>query len=165
MNLNDVNRGIVPHKKRKRVGRGPGSGHGKTAGRGHKGARSRSGWRAKLGFEGGQVPLIRRIPKRGFNNKRFATQIAAVNVAVLEKEFATGDEVTPDVLQSRGLLKGVFQELKILGDGELSKTLRVSAHRFSRQAKEKIEKAGGQVVVLPGRAPVVKNVKSNRKTQ
>ncbi|MGQ9605327.1 MAG: 50S ribosomal protein L15 [Thermogutta sp.] len=165
MNLNDVNRGIVPHKKRKRVGRGPGSGHGKTAGRGHKGARSRSGWHAKLGFEGGQIPLIRRIPKRGFNNKRFTVQVAAVNVAVLEKEFGAGDEVTPEVLRSRGLLKGVFQELKILGDGELSKNLRVSAHRFSRQAREKIEKAGGQTIILPGRAPVVKNIKSTSKTQ
>ena len=165
MNLNDVNRGIVPHKRRKRVGRGLGSGHGKTAGRGHKGARSRSGWRAKSGFEGGQVPLIRRIPKRGFNNKRFATQIAVVNVAVLEEEFAPGDVVSPEVLRSRGLLKGVFQELKILGDGELSKTLRVSAHRFSRQAKEKIEKAGGEVVVLPGPSPVEKNVKGSSKTQ
>jgi len=164
MNLNDVNRGIVPHKKRKRVGRGPGSGHGKTAGRGHKGARSRSGWRAKLGFEGGQVPLIRRVPKRGFNNKRFATQIAVINVALLEKEFAPGDEVSPEVMRSRGLLKGAFQELKILGDGELSKKLRVSAHRFSRQAKEKIEKAGGQAVVLPGAAPVEKKVKSKSKT-
>ncbi len=163
MNLNDVNRGIVPHKKRKRIGRGPGSGHGKTAGRGHKGARSRSGWKAKLGFEGGQIPLIRRIPKRGFNNKRFATQVAAINVGVLDQEFSPGEEVTPEVLRSRGLLKGAFQELKILGDGEVSKNLRISAHRFSRQAREKIEKAGGQVVILPGHATVAQDSKTDAK--
>lgn len=154
MNIDQVNRGIVKHKKRKRVGRGPGSGHGKTCGRGHKGARSRSGWRQKGGFEGGQMPVIRRVPKRGFNNSRFALKIAEINLQVLERCFADGAEVTPAALEQRGLLKTAYDEVKILGDGELTKKLSVAAHRFSRSAKEKIEKAGGQAVVLPGRTPV-----------
>lgn len=160
MNIDEVNRGIVGHKKRTRVGRGPGSGHGKTSGRGHKGARSRSGWRQKAGFEGGQMPLIRRVPKRGFNNARFARRIAEINLEVLEKTFADGDVITPGVLEERGLLKGTYEELKILGDGELTKKLTISAHRFSRAAKEKIEKAGGQVQVLPGPTPVEEKKKA-----
>ncbi|GIX02324.1 MAG: 50S ribosomal protein L15 [Thermogutta sp.] len=162
MNIDQVNRGIVKHKPRKRVGRGPGSGHGKTCGRGHKGARSRSGWRQKPGFEGGQMPLIRRVPKRGFNNARFAPRIAEVNVEVLEKLFADGSEINPDVLRERGVIKGVFDEVKILGDGELTKKLVVAAHRFSRSAKEKIEKAGGQAVVLPGKTPVEEKKKQKK---
>ncbi|HOA52983.1 MAG: 50S ribosomal protein L15 [Thermogutta sp.] len=160
MNIDQVNRGVVTHKKRKRVGRGPGSGHGKTCGRGHKGARSRSGWREKAGFEGGQMPLIRRVPKRGFNNARFALRIAEINLEVLEKAFADGDEVTPEILEQRGLVKRVYDELKILGNGELTKKLSVSAHRFSRSAKEKIEKAGGKVIVLPGKTPVEEKKKA-----
>jgi large subunit ribosomal protein L15 len=160
MNIDQVNRGIVTHKKRKRVGRGPGSGHGKTSGRGHKGARSRSGWRQKAGFEGGQMPLIRRVPKRGFNNARFARRIAEINIDTLEKSFSDGDVITPEVLEERGLLKRVYDELKVLGDGELTKKLTVSAHRFSRSAKEKIEKAGGQVQILPGKKPVEEKKKT-----
>jgi len=160
MNIDQVNRGIVTHKKRKRVGRGPGSGHGKTSGRGHKGARSRSGWRQKAGFEGGQMPLIRRVPKRGFNNARFARRIAEINLNILEKSFSDGDVITPQVLEERGLLNRVYDELKVLGDGELTKKLTVSAHRFSRSAKEKIEKAGGQVQILPGKKPVEEKKKA-----
>jgi len=160
MNIDQVNRGIVTHKKRKRVGRGPGSGHGKTSGRGHKGARSRSGWRQKAGFEGGQMPLIRRVPKRGFNNARFARRIAEINLNILEKSFSDGDVITPQILEERGLLKRVYDELKVLGDGELTKKLTVSAHRFSRSAKEKIEKAGGQVQILPGKKPVEEKKKA-----
>jgi large subunit ribosomal protein L15 len=156
MNLNDVHRGIHRNKAKKRVGRGPGSGHGKTASRGHKGQGSRTGYSASPVFEGGQMPLVRRIPKRGFNN-RWAETVAIVNLATLEKHFQGGDEVTAESLRQKGLLRGAFDLLKVLGDGELSKGLKVSAHRFSRSAAEKIEKAGGQTIVLPGKKPVVKN--------
>ena len=161
MNLNDVHRGIRKHKKRKRVGRGPGSGHGKTCGRGSKGQRSRSGFSRHPTFEGGQMPLVRRIPKRGFHN-RWALSVAVVNVGDLEERFQTDDEVNPQTLQAKNLAKGRFDLLKILGDGQLTKKLKVSAHRFSKSAREKIEQAGGQVVVLPGKAPVVKNQQRSR---
>ncbi|HUT10665.1 MAG TPA: 50S ribosomal protein L15 [Thermoguttaceae bacterium] len=156
MNLNDVHRGIKKFKRSKRVGRGAGSGHGKTCGRGHKGQRSRAGYSVHPTFEGGQMPLVRRIPKRGFNN-RWAATVAIVNVGDLEKQFDDGEEVSPESLKTKHLAKGRYDLLKVLGNGELTKKLTVSAHRFSRQATEKIEKAGGQAVVLPGKAPVVKN--------
>ena len=156
MNLNDVHHGIRKRKKRKRIGRGPGSGHGKTAGRGSKGQRARAGWSCHPTFEGGQMPLVRRVPKRGFHN-RWAPAVAVVNVGDLEEPFQAGDEVNPDSLKAKNLAKGRFDLLKILGDGQLSKRLVVSAHRFSKSAREKIEQAGGQVVVLPGKAPVAKN--------
>jgi large subunit ribosomal protein L15 len=156
MNLDDVHRGIHKHKNRKRIGRGPGSGHGKTCGRGHKGQGSRAGASQKPTFEGGQMPLVRRIPKRGFHN-RFALSVAVVNVGDLEERFGAGEEVNLETLQARNLAKGRFDLLKILGNGQLTKRLTVSAHRFSKSAREKIEQAGGQVVVLPGKAPVVKN--------
>ena len=161
MNLNDVHRGIRKRKKRKRVGRGPGSGHGKTCGRGHKGQASRAGWSRHPTFEGGQMPLVRRIPKRGFHN-RWAQTVAVVNVADLEERFQAGEEVTLQTLQAKNLAKGRFDLLKILGDGQLTKRLKVSAHRFSKSAREKIEQAGGQVVVLAGKAPVVKNKQRSR---
>ncbi|HUT91140.1 MAG TPA: 50S ribosomal protein L15 [Thermoguttaceae bacterium] len=161
MNLNDVHRGIQKHKKRRRVGRGPGSGHGKTSGRGHKGQGSRAGFSLHPTFEGGQMPLVRRIPKRGFNN-RWALSVAIVNVGDLEERFQADDDVDPDTLRAKDLAKGRFDLLKILGDGQLTKKLKVSAHRFSKSAREKIEQAGGQVVVLPGKAPVVKNKQRSR---
>ncbi|MEQ8790041.1 MAG: 50S ribosomal protein L15 [Pirellulaceae bacterium] len=153
MNLHDVNRGINKHKKAKRLGRGPGSGQGKTSGRGHKGHKSRSGYSRKAVFQGGAMPLVRRVPKRGFNNK-FALTVFAVNVSDLERAFAAGDEVTPATLREKSLAKARYDLLKVLGDGELTKKLKVSAHRFSASAREKIEKAGGEVVVLPGKTPV-----------
>ena len=156
MNLNDVHRGIHKNKKRKRVGRGPGSGHGRTAGRGNKGQHARSGSSISPLFEGGQMPLVRRIPKRGFNN-RWARTVVTVNVASLETHFQNGEEITPESLVSKGLVRNRHDMLKVLGNGELTKKLTVSAHKFSRQATEKIEKAGGQAVVLPGVKPVVKN--------
>ncbi len=161
MNLNDVHRGIQKYKKRKRIGRGTGSGHGKTCGRGHKGQKSRAGYSRRATFEGGQMPLVRRIPKRGFNN-RWAQTVAIVNLRDLEDRFDDGDEVTPDSLKANNLAKGRYQVLKVLADGELTKKLTVSAHKFSRQALEKIEKAGGQAVVLPGKAPVVKNKQKSK---
>jgi len=150
MNLNDVHRGIQKNKKRKRVGRGSGSGHGKTCGRGHKGQASRAGWSQHPVFQGGAMPLVRRIPKRGFNN-RFAKTVAVLNVSDLEKAFQAGDEVTVELLRSRNLAKGRFDEVKVLGSGELTKKLTVSAHRFSKAAQAKIEAAGGSVVVLPSK--------------
>jgi large subunit ribosomal protein L15 len=156
MNLNDVHHGIHKNKARTRIGRGPGSGHGKTASRGHKGQRSRTGYSSSPIFEGGQMPLVRRIPKRGFNN-RWAETVAVVNLGCLERRFQSGEEVTPAALREKGIVRGRFDLLKVLADGELSKALKVSAHRFSRAAAEKIEKAGGQAVVLPGKKPVVKN--------
>jgi large subunit ribosomal protein L15 len=156
MNLNDIHRGIHKNKSRKRIGRGPGSGHGKTATRGHKGQGSRSGYSSSPIFEGGQMPLVRRIPKRGFHN-RWADTVATVNLGALERHFQSGEDVTPEALRSKDIVKGRYDVLKVLGDGELTKNLKISAHKFSRSALEKIEKAGGQAVVLPGKAPVVKN--------
>ncbi len=156
MNLNDVHQDITKFKKRKRIGRGPGSGHGKTSGRGHKGQRSRAGASFHPTFEGGQMPLVRRIPKRGFNN-RWADAVAIVNLGDLDARFNDGDEVTPDTLKANNLAKGRYDVLKVLGDGELTKKLKVTAHRFSKSAIEKIEKAGGETVVLPGKKPVPKN--------
>jgi large subunit ribosomal protein L15 len=158
MNLNDVHRGIKKNKARKRLGRGIGSGQGKTAGRGHKGQKSRAGTSYNPVFQGGTANTVIKVPKRGFHNK-WALRVAAVNVAALEKHFNAGDEITPETLTAKNLTKGRFDELKLLGDGELTKKLKVSAHRFSETAKEKIEKAGGQAIVIPGPAPVVKNVK------
>ena len=156
MNLNDVNRGIQKHKKPKRVGRGVGSGHGKTSGRGHKGQGARAGWSRLSVFEGGQMPLVRRIPKRGFHN-RFALSVVVVNLGDLEKRFQPGDEVSPETLRTKNLCRGQYDVLKVLGQGALTKSLKVSAHRFSRSAREKIQQAGGEAVVLPGKKPVVKN--------
>jgi large subunit ribosomal protein L15 len=126
---------------KKRVGRGPGSGHGKTSGRGEKGQKSRSGYSGKRGFEGGQMPLHRRLPKRGFTNI-FKTDYAVVNVSDLER-FDNGASVDEAMLRQAGLVKGSHDGVKVLGDGELSKKLTVSATKFSKSAKEIIEKAGG----------------------
>ncbi len=156
MNLNDVNAGIQKNSATKRLGRGTGSGLGKTSGRGHKGQGSRAGFSMPSYFEGGQMPLARRIPKRGFTN-RFADKVLGINVGDLEPCFGNGDTVSPQVLKERKIVKAVFDQLKILGTGELTKSLTVMAHRFSETAKQKIEAAGGSVVVLPGPAPVVKN--------
>ncbi len=145
MQLNDVNRGINKFKSRKRIGRGCGSGIGKTAGRGHKGHKSRSGYSRKPTF---QASLIRRIPKRGFNNK-WAVTVFAVNVGRLSEVFDDGAEVTLAELSQRNIAKGTFDEVKILGDGEITKKLTITAHRFSKSAEEKIVAAGGKVVKLP----------------
>jgi large subunit ribosomal protein L15 len=144
MILNDVHRGITKNRKRKRIGRGPGSGHGKTAGKGHKGHTSRSGYSRKPTFQGGAMPMVRRVPKRGFNN-RWAVTVFAVNIGALNDAFDDGAEVTLEELSKRHLAKGTFDEVKILGDGEMTKKLTVSAHRFSKSAEEKITKAGGVV--------------------
>lgn len=153
MSLHEVNVGIHKHKDPIRIGRGVGSGKGKTSGKGHKGQIARAGWKQLPIFQGGGSPLVRRVPKRGFTNS-FALTVANINVSDLQELFAAGEEVTIAALQSKGLLKKQFDELKVLGNGELSKKLTVSAHRFSESAKEKIEKAGGSVTVLQRRTPV-----------
>jgi len=142
MRLSELKPARGATKKPKRVGRGPGSGHGKTATRGHKGHKQRSGFRTKRGFEGGQMPLVRRIPKRGFTNI-FKTEYEIVNVEMLAK-FKANTEVTPELLKERGIVKGKLK-LKILGNGEISVPLKVRAHKFSKSAKEKIMKAKGEV--------------------
>ena len=136
-------------RERKRVGRGPGSGLGKTAGRGEKGQKSRSGYARKTGFEGGQMPLHRRVPKRGFSNARFRKEFAEVNLGRLEI-FEAGTIITPEVLLKQGIVKRVRDGVKILGKGDLTKPLTVHAHRFSAKARERIAGLGGKVEVLEG---------------
>jgi large subunit ribosomal protein L15 len=134
------------HKK-KRVGRGPGSGLGKTAGRGNKGQKSRSGYSGKVGFEGGQMPLQRRLPKRGFTNI-FKKQWIEVTLATLEQSFEAGDSITPETMHERGVIAKGKRDVVVLGTGELTKSLTVSAHRFTKGARAKIEGAGGTVNVI-----------------
>lgn len=129
-------------KVRKRVGRGTGSGHGKTCGRGHKGAGSRAGARSVSLFEGGQMPLFRRLPKRGFSNYKFATRYEIVNVSQLER-FDDGADVGIEQLSNAGLIDSLKNKVKILGDGELTKRLQVTAHKFSKTAEQKIVGCGG----------------------
>ena len=143
MIINDVHRGIQKRRKRKRIGRGPGSGHGKTAGRGHKGFGSRAGASARRGYEGGQMPLFRRLAKRGFSNVAFAAKVAIVNVGALERTFEDGATVRPETLAETGLTTGSYDLVKILGKGDLNKKLTVQAHQFSKSAEQKIVAAGG----------------------
>ncbi|OGL44178.1 MAG: 50S ribosomal protein L15 [Candidatus Schekmanbacteria bacterium RBG_16_38_11] len=133
-------------RKVKRVGRGPGSGHGKTSGKGHKGQKARSGGQVHRGFEGGQMPLQRRLPKRGFHNI-FRKEFAVINLKDLEK-YEASKEVTPVLLLEDGKISKIKDGLKILGEGDLSKPLKIYAHKFSQEALKKIEKAGGKAVVL-----------------
>jgi large subunit ribosomal protein L15 len=134
------------HSK-KRIGRGHGSGQGAQAGRGHKGAQSRSGFKFKRGFEGGQMPLHRRVPKRGFHNP-FRTEYAVVNLDAIEKQFESGAEVTPELLREKGLVHGKRAPIKVLARGDVSKKLTVKAHKFSGKAAEKLAAAGGAAQVL-----------------
>ncbi|TWU05499.1 50S ribosomal protein L15 [Stieleria varia] len=159
MNLNDVHRGIQKFRKRKRIGRGPGSGHGKTSGRGHKGHKSRSGYSRKPSFQGGAMPMFRRIPKRGFNN-RWAVTVFAVNIGKLNDHFDDGADVTLESMAAKDVAKGSFDEVKVLGDGELTKKLNVHAHRFSKSAEEKILAAGGTVNKLVAKRTPAERVAS-----
>jgi large subunit ribosomal protein L15 len=148
MNLHDLTPARGAKKRRKRIGRGPGSGHGKTSTKGHKGLLARSGGGKRPGFEGGQMPLIRRLPKFGFTNP-FRTEYAIVNL----KSFAewTGTEtITPQVMVDAGLVKRKKLPIKILGNGDLNKSLVVQAHKFSKSAEAKIQAAGGRVEVIGG---------------
>ncbi len=135
-------------KARKRVGRGPGSGTGKTSGRGEKGQKSRSGASISAWFQGGQTPIYRRIPKRGFNNKRFETKFATINLSDLDKHFKDGDLVTPEILKEKGIIKKELSGIKVLANGEITKKLTVKANRFSSAAVTKIENAGGKAEVI-----------------
>jgi large subunit ribosomal protein L15 len=147
MMIHEITKSVGKHKARKRVGRGESSGQGKTCGRGHKGAASRSGWKRRAGYEGGQMPLIRRIPKRGFSNVQFRTLYHVVNVRHLQTHCDEGSAVTAQVLLKAGVIRDTKLPLKILGDGDLSKKLDVTAGRFSAAAKQKIEAAGGTTTV------------------
>jgi large subunit ribosomal protein L15 len=153
MKLNELKPAHGAVKKSFRRGQGPGSGNGKTAGRGHKGQHSRSGSKHRPGFEGGQMPLHRRVPKRGFTNI-FRKEYSIVNLDTLERLFAAGAEVRLDDARSHDLLRSGSAGLKVLGDGEITKALVIHAHKVSARAKEKIEAAGGRVelVAAPGPA-------------
>jgi large subunit ribosomal protein L15 len=147
MELHDLHPAPGAKKGRKRIGRGPGSGKGKTAGRGHKGQKSRSGYSRRYGFEGGQMPLVRRIPKRGFTNI-FRIEFQVVNLRDLEREFADGDTVSVEALIEKGLVRGGKRPVKVLGDGDLKKKLTVQVHKFSHSARAGIENAGGSCEVV-----------------
>ena len=149
MQLHDVHHGIHRRKKRKRVGRGTGSGHGKTSSKGHKGHASRQGFKLSPLFEGGQMPLARRVPKRGFVNGKFKKAYIIVNLEDLEAHFEAGAIVDEAALRAKGLVKGRHDDgIKILGDGEVSKPLTIHAQKFSESAAAKITAAGGSVVVV-----------------
>ena len=143
-NLKTAERSKFP---KKRVGRGPGSGNGVQAGRGHKGAKSRSGFKFKRGFEGGQMPLQRRVPKRGFHNE-FRTEYAVVNLDTLAERFDAGTVITPELLREQGLVRSRHQRIKVLARGDIAKKLTVRAHKFSGKAAEKLAAAGGAAEVL-----------------
>jgi len=146
MRIHDARPKPGSRRARKRVGRGHGSGSGKTAGRGENGAKSRSGYRRKVGFEGGQLPLVRRIPKRGFKNP-FRTEWAEVNLDQLGR-FDAGAVVDPETLRSAGLIKGRYDKVVVMGRGEIETSLQVKVHRFTKSAVSKIEAAGGSAEVL-----------------
>ncbi len=152
MNLHEAKGLGLRYKARKRVGRGSGSGHGKTSGRGHKGAKSRSGWSMRIGWEGGQMPLFRRIPKRGFNNKNFRKVFTIINVSDLEGAFDSGTTITLAAVIERGLTSQEKHSdlFKVLGNGDLKKKLNVHAHAVTASARAKIEAAGGMVEIIPG---------------
>ena len=162
MNLIEAKSLGLTHKNRKRIGRGIGSGHGKTSGRGHKGAKARSGWHQRIGQEGGQMPLFRRIPKRGFNNKNFKRFYTIINVGVLEGAFTDGATVDLVAVLATGLVSKEkhTNKFKVLGDGELKKKLHVKADAVTASARTKIEAAGGKVELIP---EVVYRAKFERK--
>jgi len=153
MRLHDLKPNPGAKHRRKRLGIGESSGKGKTSGKGHKGQKARSGGSIRPGFEGGQMPLFRRLPKRGFNNAAFKTVYGVVNLDSLEKLFSAGDTVNEAALRKVGLVKGRFDGVKILGRGEITKALTIQVDEVSETAREKIEKAGGSVVILAAAQP------------
>ena len=155
MRLHDLKPRPGAKHRRKRLGQGESSGHGKTSGRGGKGQTARSGSSIRIGFEGGQMPLIRRIPKRGFNNARHTVAYCPVNLEALN-QFDDGARVDIEALRKAGLANGPVKLIKVLGDGELKKKLTVTAHKFSASAKQKIEAAGGTCEVVGAKAQAVK---------
>jgi len=148
MMIHDITAKVGKHKSRKRIGRGEASGQGGTAGRGHKGAKSRSGYKRRPAFEGGQMPLTRRMPKIGFSNAKFRNQYHVVNIRLLEDRLDDGATVDAAMLVDKGIIRDTELPVKVLGDGELTKKLTVTAAKFTRSAREKIEKAGGSVNVV-----------------
>ena len=147
MKLHTLEQPAGAFSSRKRLGRGAGSGLGKTSGKGHKGQNARTSGGVRPGFEGGQLPLFRRLPKRGFTNAQFKTKYAVINLSDLNK-FDKGAEVTPELLKEMGLVKNGLDGIKVLGNGTLEKKLTVKAHKFSSKAKEEIEKLGGKAEVI-----------------
>lgn len=147
MKLNNITPTEGAFKERKRVGRGTGSGLGKTSGKGHKGQNARSGGGVRVGFEGGQLPLFRRLPKRGFSNAKFKIRYAVINLSDLDK-FAEGTEVNPALLKEMGIVKNALDGIKVLGNGKLTKKLTVKANKFSETAKKEIEALGGTIEVI-----------------
>ena len=147
MKLNELKFNEDSKKKRSRVGRGSSSGSGKTSGKGHKGQKARSGYSRKAGFEGGQLPLYRRLPKRGFSNYEFKIEYAIINLDDLNS-FEEDIVVTPEILKDTGIVKKQLNGIKVLGNGKLEKKLTVRAHKFSKTAKEKIEASGGKIEVI-----------------
>jgi large subunit ribosomal protein L15 len=158
MDLTKVHQGCQKRKLKKRVGRGIGSGHGKTAGRGAKGQFASAGARLPgITFVGGQTPFFRRVPKRGFSNGSYAKHYNVVNLGDIDAVFSTGEEVTPETLKAKGLAKKPADGVRILGDGELTKSLNIRAHGFSKSALAKIEAKGGKADVIPPPKKPVKN--------
>ncbi len=148
MKINELKPAEGSKKKPKRIGRGPGSGHGKTSTKGHKGQKARSGGAKGAGFEGGQMPLQRRLPKRGFSNAPFKKEYAVVNIDDLNKIADEVDVITPDILLEKGIVKKLKDGLKILGNGDINKSIIVKTHAISKSARQKIESKGGKVEVL-----------------
>lgn len=156
-NLTDANSGVKKNRRPNRVGRGPGSGHGKTAARGMNGQGSRAGFSLSAAFEGGQMPLARRIPKRGFNNKRFAEPVESVTLALIAANIDPANEVTPELLREKGLVEKAGSYVKVIGADELPGAYTMKVHAVSKGALALIEKAGGKVEILPRKKAVVKN--------
>ncbi|MDO5579913.1 MAG: 50S ribosomal protein L15 [Planctomycetia bacterium] len=157
MDISTVNQGVNKKKSSRRVGRGPGSGQGKTAGRGSNGQGSRAGFSMSPAFEGGQMPLARRIPKRGFNNKEFAEPVEAVTLANIVRYFDGTQVITPELLREKGLISGKRVYVKIIGNCELDKKFDFEVHAVSKGSAKLIEQAGGKIGILPKKKPVVKN--------
>lgn len=145
---NEITSVAGAHKRPKRVGRGKGSGHGKTCGRGHKGCGQRAGYSMRASYEGGQMPLFRRIPKRGFSNFNFERRYEIVNVSQLERVFDDGSTITVETLVSAGLVDNLKSKIKVLGDGQLTKKLDITAQKFSKSAEQKISGCGGTAKVV-----------------
>ncbi len=163
MNLEEVNQGVTTNRARKRIGRGIGSKTGKTSGRGHNGHKSRSGYSRHPMFSGSDTPVYMRTPKRGFHN-RFAVTVVGVNVGAINKAFNDGDEVTPSVVRHKGVVKVRFDELKILGDGEVTKKLNFVVTRISDSAKAKVEAAGGTVTIVAAKRTPKQRVAALKKS-
>ena len=156
MRLHDLKNVAGARHRKKRIGCGESSGHGKTSTRGNKGQKARSGGAIRPGFEGGQMPLYRRLPKKGFNNTQFQDTIVTVNISDLNDLFQDGAVVNEESLRAAGLVRGQFDAIKLLGTGEASRKLTITVDKVSASAKEKIEKAGGSVTLTPPPAPQVK---------